>query len=70
MSAVIANELEVVGSHGMAPTGYVHMLEMIANGKLTPAKLITDRVTLADACKLLPRLNEFPGEGVTVIDRF
>ena len=69
MSAVIGRELEIIGSHGMQAFRYDLMLEMIGHGKLNPSQLISDRVTLEQAADILPRMNEFPGTGVTVIDR-
>jgi hypothetical protein len=35
-----------------------------------PGLLISEKVTLTEAAELLPRMNQFPGTGVTVIDRF
>lgn len=67
MSAVIANELEILGSHGMQAHQYGAMLAMINGGLLAPSRLISDVVTLQQGADLLPRLNEFPGVGVTVI---
>ena len=70
MSAVIANELELIGSHGMQAFEYGRMLSMIEAGTLNPSMLISDRITLTEAASLLPGMHEFPGTGVTVIDRF
>ncbi|MFM7834158.1 MAG: alcohol dehydrogenase, partial [Planctomycetaceae bacterium] len=70
MSLVIAGELEILGSHGMQAFEYPRMLRMISAGQLQPELLISDRVTLSEAAELLPRMHEFPGSGVTVIDRF
>jgi alcohol dehydrogenase len=70
MSAVIGNELEILGSHGMQAFEYTRMLNMIESNALQPAMLITDRVSLTEASLLLPKMNEFPGTGVTLIDRF
>ncbi len=67
MSAVIANELEILGSHGMQAHQYGAMLGMINSGLLAPSKLISDVVTLQQGAALLPRLNQFPGVGVSVI---
>ncbi len=69
MGAVIANELEILGSHGMQAFEYHRMMGMIESGILNPAMLIGDLVTLSEAALLLPKMNEFPGTGVTVIDR-
>lgn len=70
MGLVIANELEILGSHGMQAFEYPRMLDMIEAGSLAPQMLISDRINLTQAAQLLPRMNEFPGDGVTVIDRF
>ncbi|MEJ7596214.1 MAG: zinc-dependent alcohol dehydrogenase family protein [Planctomycetaceae bacterium] len=69
MSAVIGNELEIIGSHGMQAFEYGRMFRMISSGALRPDLLISDRVTLTQAAELLPKMHEFPGNGVTVIDR-
>ena len=69
MSVVIGNELEIIGSHGMQAFEYDRMLRMISSGALRPDLLISDRVTLTQAAELLPTMHEFPGNGVTVIDR-
>lgn len=69
MSAVIGNELEIIGSHGMQAFEYSRMFRMISSGALRPGVLISDRVTLTQAAELLPKMHEFPGHGVTVIDR-
>ena len=41
-----------------------------ASGQLKPGMLISDRVSLETAARILPRMSEYPGSGVTVIDRF
>ncbi len=70
MAAVIGKELELLGSHGMQAFEYPRMLAMMADGQLQPDRLISNRVTLTEAAELLPRMHQFPGSGVTVIDRF
>jgi alcohol dehydrogenase len=70
MSTVIARELVLYGSHGMQAGAYAPMLQMIESGRLQPEKLIGSTVSLFEACEILPRMNEFPGRGVTIIDRF
>lgn len=66
MGDVIAKELHLLGSHGMQAFEYGRMLNMISAGVLTPELLISDVVSLEQAAELLPRMNEFPGTGVTV----
>ena len=70
MDRVVAHELEILGSHGMQAFRYDAMLDMIMTGKLTPQRLIGDRVTLAEGATALMNMDNFVGTGVTVIDRF
>ncbi len=70
MDRVIANELEILGSHGMQAHRYEAMLAMIRSGTLRPQRLVGRTIALADAPAELPALAGFPGIGVTVIDRF
>ena len=70
MDRVIAWELEILGSHGMQAHAYGPMLAMIAAGKLQPAKLITQKVSLEESGKALARMGEFANPGVTIIDQF
>ena len=70
MSKVIANELEILGSHGMQAHRYGDMLAMIQSGKLAPAKLIGKRITLEQSIDALINMDKFEGVGVTVVTEF
>jgi alcohol dehydrogenase len=70
MDQVIANELEIRGSHGMQAHRYPALLEMICAGKLDPARLIHKRIALEEAPAALADMNSFRGTGITVIDTF
>lgn len=70
MNAVIAKELEIVGSHGMQAHAYAPMLQMILAGQLEPRALIRKTVPLQEAIGELQAMGNFQGIGVTVIDRF
>lgn len=70
MDQVIANELEILGSHGMQAHQYGALLDMIAAGKLQPEKLIGKTITLEESPQELSDMDRFQGTGVTVIDRF
>lgn len=70
MAAVIANELEIVGSHGMQAHRYGAMIEMILAGKLSPRRLVGRRIDLKASIPALMAMDRFEGTGVTVIDRF
>jgi alcohol dehydrogenase len=66
MELVIARELEVIGSHGMAAHDYPRMLELIASGRLAPHLLIARTVTLEEIAVELPRLAESSAAGMVV----
>lgn len=70
MELVVANELEILGSHGMQAHQYGRMLEMIQAGRLQPDKLIRQTVSLDSAAAALGKPADLQVAGVTVIDRF
>ncbi len=70
MYMVLANELEIIGSHGMQAYKYPEMLKMISDGKLHPEKLIARTISLEEATIALSNLNEFKNKGVLVINSF
>ena len=70
MELVIANELEIVGSHGMQAHEYDRMLQMITEQKLRPQKLVSQTVDLERAASSLSDPTELQVAGVTVINRF
>ena len=70
MDRVIAEELEILGSHGIQAHRYAELLDMIRAGDLRPERLIGKTIGLEDLLVELPAMNEFRGVGVTVIDRF
>ncbi|WP_285242251.1 zinc-binding dehydrogenase [Pseudarthrobacter sp. fls2-241-R2A-127] len=67
MARVIAWELDVYGSHGMAAADYPGMLALIESGALQPQKLIERVIGLEDAAELLPRLDTANVAGMTMI---
>jgi len=69
MDRVIADELEIVGSHGMQAHRYPTMLDMIRDGRLQPERLVVERISLDDVPRALPAMDRFSSTGVTVIDR-
>lgn len=70
MAQVIANELEILGSHGMQAHRYGAMIDMILAGKLSPQRLVGRRIGLDESIPALMAMDRFEGTGVTVIDRF
>lgn len=68
MDLVVARELSVHGSHGMAARDYPAMLAMITTGRLHPERLVGRVIGLAEAADALPGLAAPPGAaGMTVI---
>lgn len=70
MDAVIANELEILGSHGMQAHRYPEMLAMIRAGTLRPEKLVGRTVSLEQSLDELVGMGRYAGLGVAVIDKF
>ena len=68
MARVIAHELEIVGSHGMAAHDYPAMLALVAAGRLRPDLLVTRRLSLEEAAVALPAMGQpsYPA-GISVI---
>ena len=67
MARVIAWELDVYGSHGMAAADYPGMLALIESGALQPQKLIERVIGLEEAGEMLPRLDTANVAGMTMI---
>jgi alcohol dehydrogenase len=70
MDQIIANELEILGSHGMQAHEYPALLSMIRAGKLFPEKLIQKTISLEESMDELVHMDRFSGTGITVIDKF
>jgi alcohol dehydrogenase len=67
MDKVVAQELEIIGSHGMQAFRYIEMFEMIKTGKLNPGLLVGKTISLEEAPEALVIMNKFENVGVTVI---
>jgi alcohol dehydrogenase len=68
MSRVIAWELDLLGSHGMAAADYPRMLAMIERGALRPQDLIERVIGLSEAAELLPTFDSASLAGITLVD--
>jgi D-arabinose 1-dehydrogenase-like Zn-dependent alcohol dehydrogenase len=67
VSRLIGQELEWLGSHGMAAHAYPEMLALVATGELKPADLITRVIGLDEVPAALDALTTATPAGVTVI---
>jgi alcohol dehydrogenase len=71
MARVIAYELDILGSHGMAAADYPQMLALVSSAALRPDLLVDRTVGFADAIASLKAMSEPAGAivgGVTIID--
>ncbi|MGN6325342.1 alcohol dehydrogenase catalytic domain-containing protein [Pseudolysinimonas sp.] len=68
MGEVIARELAVLGSHGMAAADYPRLLDLVRSGGLDPASLVTRTIALDEAPAALSALGAgTAAPGVTMI---
>jgi alcohol dehydrogenase len=67
---IIANELEIIGSHGMQSYRFPDIFAMIADGKLQPGRLIGNLISLEESPRRLAEMNTIPSRGIIVINRF
>jgi D-arabinose 1-dehydrogenase-like Zn-dependent alcohol dehydrogenase len=67
MELVIARELEILGSHGMAAHAYDSLLPMVATGALRVAELVTGELALDAAPAALAAMDGPTPPGIRVI---
>jgi D-arabinose 1-dehydrogenase-like Zn-dependent alcohol dehydrogenase len=68
MDLVIARELEIYGSHGMAARDYPAMMRLVADGTLRPGLLVGRVIELEAAALALAAMDEpGPAAGMTVV---
>ncbi len=68
MDLVVARELRILGSHGMAARSYPALLSAVRSGALDPAQLVRRRITLDEAPGALAALGSGSTPGITVIE--
>jgi D-arabinose 1-dehydrogenase-like Zn-dependent alcohol dehydrogenase len=68
MDLVIARELEIYGSHGMAARDYPAMMRLVADGTLRPGLLVGDVIALEDTGRALAAMDGLSATaGMTVV---
>ena len=70
MDRVVADELEILGTHGIQAHRYPALFDMIESGVLRPDALISQTIPLSEAGSALSGMSTFGSVGVTVIDQF
>jgi len=68
MDLVVARELEIRGSHGMAARDYAAMLAIISEGRLDPSRLVGRTIALEEAPSVLMAMDgPAVGSGMAII---
>jgi len=67
---VVADELELLGTHGLQAHRYPALFNMIEAGVLKPRRLVQRTIPLTEAGYSLRRMGDFESVGITVIDDF
>ena len=68
MGPVVARELEILGSHGLAAAGYPPMMDLLASGALDPGRLVGHVISLDEAGRALAELgSRGRAPGLTVV---
>jgi alcohol dehydrogenase len=67
---VVADELELRGTHGLQSHRYPALLNMIEAEVLQPRRLVQRTIPLAEAENSLRQMGDFATSGITVIDDF
>jgi D-arabinose 1-dehydrogenase-like Zn-dependent alcohol dehydrogenase len=67
MDRVVAYELDVRGSHGLAAHAFPQMLALIGAGRLRPDLMVTDTIALDDAPAALMSMVRTPTNGIRII---
>ena len=70
MDKVIAQELQIVGSHGIQAGRYKDMLKWIREKRIDLKSLVGRTVSLEESIDVLVGMENFENLGVTVIDQF
>lgn len=70
MGFVAGRELELVGSHGFDAQDFPHLLQMIVDGTLDPAKLVQQEVTLEEGAKAIEDMDHRSPLGITMVTKF
>ncbi len=67
---IVLMELQLIGTLGMQAARYPAMLQMVEAGKLSPGAMVTERIGLDDASRVLDQMTNFQNVGTAVITRY
>jgi len=67
---MVRHEITFVGTIGMQPSRYGEIFNMINTGKIEPARVVSETVSLERTTEKLKAMSEFDTVGIPVIDEF
>ena len=68
MGKVIANELVLYGSHGIAASAYPAVFDLIATARIPLESVLGPRLGLGDVPAQIERMTHFGGTGIALVD--
>ena len=68
MGKVIANELVLFGSHGIAASAYADVFELIAKKRVPLDRILGPKLRLDDVPAQLEQMGNFKGVGIALVD--
>ena len=70
MAKVIANELEIIGSHGIQAYKYAEIIKLISENNVEVSKMISETISLEQVPEALPMMPQSLQPGISVINKF
>jgi alcohol dehydrogenase len=70
LELVYSRQISIMGTRGIPAGRFPALFDMIAAGRIDPARLVTKRIPLDEAGAAIAAMNGYTGSGITVIDRF
>ncbi|WP_259518777.1 zinc-dependent alcohol dehydrogenase family protein [Halanaeroarchaeum sp. HSR-CO] len=67
---MVADEVDFYGSYGMPTHEYEEIFQMMAEDKIDPGAVVTDRIALDDVPETIEKLDEFSTVGIPVVTDF
>jgi len=67
---IVLMELQLIGTVGMQPSRYPAMLQMVENGHLAPGAMVTEKIKLDQASRVIDQMTTFQNVGTAVITSF
>lgn len=67
---MVYKELQMIGSVGMAPHRFTSMVPLIAQGKLTPGRMVTGEISLSEVEGVFESMTRSAATGTFVVTKF